>query len=140
MASGRRVLMAVAVLVGAAALWAAGYAAGRQTAPRAGTVPVLPVQAPLQELIPLPGPGQQSPGARPQPGQGDECEARVYLFFNGRFYEMRPGPGIGPDGRPLGPRELIPLRPAPSVPAPSWPSPRGNPFAPPVPLPPGPRS
>lgn len=139
MGTGRWVLVTVAVVGAAAGLWAAGYSAGSKAAAR---LPVaLPVQAPLQELIPLPGPGQQFPGARPQPGQGEECEARVYLFYNGRFYEMRPGPGmIGPDGRPSGPQELIPLQPAPTVPGPSWPAPRGNPFAPPLPLPPGPRS
>ncbi len=137
----RRWLVAVGVVAGTAAVWTAGYAAGLQRASGAA-VPFAaqPVQAPLQELIPLPGPGQQFPGARPQPGQGEECEAQVYLFFNGRFYEMRPGPGIGPDGRPMGPQELIPLQPAPSLPGPRWPAPRGNPFAPPIPLPPGSRS
>jgi hypothetical protein len=138
MGSWRWVLVTAALAVGVG-LWAAGYAAGSKAAAQ---VPVaVPAQAPLQELIPLPGPGQQFPGTRPQPGQGEECEARVYLFYNGRFYEMRPGPGmIGPDGRPTGPQELIPLQPAPSLPAPGLPAPRGNPFAPPVPLPPGSRS
>lgn len=135
----RWVLVTLTALGGAAGVWAAGYSAGSKAAGARGPL-ALPVQAPLQELIPLPGPGRQFPGARPQPGQGEECEARVYLFFNGRFYEMRPGPGIGPDGRPTGPQELIPLQPVPSVPGPGFPTPRGNPFAPPVPLPPGSRS
>ena len=131
-----RWVLVVAGLAGGAVVWAAGYAAGMSAVRH----PVaLPVQAPLQELIPLPGPGQQFPGTRRQPGQGEHCEPRVYLFYNGRFYEMRPAPGLGPDGRPKGPQELIPLQPAP-VPRIPWPSPRGNPFAPPVPLPPGSRS
>ncbi len=130
-------LRVVGAVVGAAVLWGSGYLWGARAS---GKVPVqvVLVQAPLQELIPLPG--RQFPGSQPQPGQGEECEAKVYLFFNGRFYEMRPGPGMGPDGRPTGPQELIPLQPAPSVPGPGWPAPRGNPFAPPVPLPPGSRS
>ncbi len=137
MATRRGLLVGAMVVVGL--VWAAGYVAGARTS-RAAPAVAVPVQAPLQELIPLPGPGQQFPGLQPQPGQGEECEARVYLFYNGRFYEMRPGPGIGPDGRPSGPQELIPLQPAPSLPGPGWPTPRGNPFAPPVPLLPGPRS
>ncbi|GBD28936.1 hypothetical protein HRbin32_00020 [bacterium HR32] len=115
------------------------YQAGLRATDRTA-VTVVPAQAPLQELIPLPGPGRQFPGSQPQPGQGEECEARVYLFFNGRFYEMRPGPGLGPDGRPGAPQELIPLQPVPGPgqPSPAPPAPRGNnPFLPP--LPPGPR-
>lgn len=131
-------LRAMGLAAGVLVVWGLGYAWGSRAS---GPAPVgaLPVQVPLQELIPLPGPGRQFPGLQPQPGQGDECEPRLYLFFNGRFYEMRPGPGIGPDGRPMGPQELIPLQPAPQGPSPGWPAPRGNPFAPPA-LPPGSRS
>jgi hypothetical protein len=129
-------LVGMCAVLGAVA-WAS-YAAGLRAASRA-VVAAVPAQAPLQELIPLPGPGQQFPGSQPQPGQGEECEARVYLFFNGRFYEMRPGPGPGPDGRPGTPQELIPLQPVPGPgqPSPGLPGPRSNPFLPP--LPPGPR-
>ncbi|MDR5684387.1 MAG: hypothetical protein QN163_10260 [Armatimonadota bacterium] len=113
---------------------------GSPFAPRLPMSPALPSPRPrlqpappIQELIPLPGPGQQLPGQQPQPGQDEECEARVYLFHNGRFYQMRPGPGPGPDGQPGGPQELIPLQPVPGIPG--MPAP-GTPFAPGLPSPP----
>ncbi len=124
-------LLGMCAVLGAVA--GGSYQAGLEAGAR--TVAALPTQAPLQELIPLPGPGQQVPGLQPQPGLGEECEARVYLFFNGRFYEMRPGPGQGPDGTPGAPQELIPLQPVPGPgqPSPGLPAPRSNPFQPPGP-------
>ncbi|MCS7171935.1 MAG: hypothetical protein N0A24_00725 [Armatimonadetes bacterium] len=106
MAVGGGLVFAVGVLVGA--LWA------RMGTPPA-MVPASLVQAPmLQELVPIPGPGRQLPGQQPQPGQGSqECETKVYLFYNGRFYEMRPGPGWDRNGLPSGPQEFYPLQPAP---------------------------
>jgi predicted membrane metal-binding protein len=93
----------------------------------------LPMAPPIQELVPLPGPGDQFPGQQqqPQPGQrqDEQCEPRLYLFHNGRFYEMRPGP----DGGPGGPQELIPLRPVPGIPG--MPAP-GTPLRPGLPSPP----
>lgn len=91
----------------------------------------LPMAPPIQELVPLPGPGQQFPRQQRQPGQGqdEQCEPRLYLFHNGRFYEMQPGP----DGGPGGPQELIPLRPVPGIPG--IPAP-GTPLAPRLPSPP----
>lgn len=121
-------LMAICVVLGAA-VWASRAVGPREARER--TVLAATAQAPLQELIPLPAPGQQFPGSKPQPGD-DQCEARVYLFFNGRFYQMQPGP----HGTPGAPQELIPLQP---VPGPGRPAPGAgsNPFLPV--LPPGTR-
>lgn len=109
-----------------------GYAWARMKAPPAAIAHGSLVQAPMiQELVPLPGPGRQFPGQQPQPGQGSqECEAKIYLFYNGRFYEMRPGPGPDRNGFPSGPQEFYPLQPAPGLPAP-----RPNPFTPRLPVP-----
>lgn len=109
------------------------YALGRMSAREEFQAAAFPVQAPqIQEMIPLPGPGRQFPGQRPQPGKGaQECEAKVYLFFNGRFYEMRPGPGQDRLGVPGGPQEFYPLQPAPG--SPTLPAPGPNPFTPRLP-------
>lgn len=75
-------------------------------------VPMVLAQAapPLQEFIPLPGPGQQQPGQGPQPQQGQE-ECQVILFYyNGRLYRLTPGPQDGP-GRPGSPPEFFHLNP-----------------------------
>ncbi len=112
-----------------------GFATGRVEGARTEAVSASFAQAPgLQELVPLPGPGRQFPGPQPQPGQGNqECEAKVYLFYNGRFYEMRPGPGWDRNGLPTGPQEFYPLQPVPG--APGLPAPGPNPFTPRLPGP-----
>jgi hypothetical protein len=128
-----KVLIAVG-LGGVLALVAAlSYALGRTSALEEFRAAAFPVQAPqIQEMIPLPGPGRQFPGQQPQPDKGaQECEAKVYLFFNGRFYEMRPGPGQDRLGVPGGPQEFYPLQPTPGVP--TLPAPGPNPFIPRLP-------
>ena len=121
----------------ALSLAAAGFAAGRLSAPHApesraapaaglrltqNSSPVAPQQAPNdpRELIPL-GPGQQpgqGPGQRPgqQPGQQPgECPVQIYQ--DGKLYTFpqpgqQPGQGNGPQpGQPGQPQELIPLGP-----------------------------
>ncbi|MDR5708795.1 MAG: hypothetical protein QN172_06185 [Armatimonadota bacterium] len=107
--------------VGGGLVFVAGVVLGLTLA-RTGHSPAMAqallVQAPLvQELVPLPGPGRQFPGQQPQPGEGSqECEGKVYLFYNGRFYEMRPGPRGDRNGLPSGPQEFYPLQPAPFAP------------------------
>jgi hypothetical protein len=118
-AAGGGLVFAAGILLGSA--WA------RMGMPTAATAHGILVQAPMiQELVPLPGPGREFPGQQPQPDQGSqECEAKVYLFYNGRFYEMQPGPGSDRNGFPSGPQEFYPLQPGP----------RPNPFTPRLPVP-----
>jgi len=143
-------LTSVAVLVGGAA-YAAGVAAGRSqtlaaTTP-APTVTVQPAQLPpflpapapapgqpptIQELVPLPMPGDQMPGQPPQPQQGD-CEPIILFYHNGQLYQLQPGPGPrnGP-GRPTAPPEFYQLNPYQGPPVPGLPIPqdRGPGFTP----------
>ncbi|MDQ7829323.1 MAG: hypothetical protein QN122_03930 [Armatimonadota bacterium] len=84
---------------------------------------------PLQEFIPLPGPGDRTPGTRPgqpQPGQGD-CP--ILFYYNGQLYELRPGQGPedGP-GRPGSPPEFFYLNPyrGPAIPGLPQPGPGPN--------------
>ncbi len=118
---GSLVGLGLAALLGAATGYALGRAGGMWEA-----IPLRLVQAPgIQEMIPIPGPGRQFPGSQPQPG-GQACEVKIYLFYNGRFYEMRPGPGWDRNGSPTGPQEVYPLQPVPGAPA----LPAPNPFVP----------
>lgn len=74
-------------------------------------VPMVFAQAPpLQEFIPLPGPGQQPDMRSPQQGQ-DDCQT-ILFYHNGRLYQLRPGQGPeqGP-GRPGSPPEFFQLNP-----------------------------
>lgn len=87
-----------------------------------------PGAPPLQEFIPLPGPGQQQPGQapQPQPGQGD-CP--ILFYFNGRLYQLGPGPQDGP-GRPGSPPEFFYLNPYQGPPIPGLPQPFQRPPGP----------
>lgn len=87
-----------------------------------------PGAPPLQELIPLPGPGQQQPGQAPQtePGQGD-CP--ILFYFNGQLYQLGPGPQDGP-GRPTSPPEFFYLNPYQGPPIPGLPQPFQGPPGP----------
>ena len=92
-----------------------------------------PGAPPLQEFIPLPGPGQQQPGQAPQPGQGD-CP--ILFYYNGRLYQLGPGPQTGP-GRPGSPPEFFQLNPYQGPPIPGLPQPFQGPPGPNfVPVPP----
>jgi len=100
--------------------------------------PFLPAPVPgqpptMQELVPLPLPGDQTPGQRPQNQQGD-CEPIILFYHNGQLYQLRPGPGpqTGP-GRPTAPPEFYQLNPYQGPPIPGLPSPpqdRGPGFTP----------
>ncbi len=132
-------LKALAFLIGGATIALSSFALGRITTPqptleaRVQTPRLIPVQdqqAPglgqqqtPQELIPLPGPGQQTPGQQPGPpvpGQG-QGKCPVYIYQDGRLFQFpapgqqpgqQPGQGNGPGpGTPGGPQELIPLDP-----------------------------
>lgn len=140
-APARHALKALAFVIGGALIAVSSFALGRITAPqqllqaRVQTPRLIPVQdqqAPglgqqqtPQELIPLPGPGQQTPGQQPGPplpGQGQQPgNCPVYIYQDGKLYQFpapgqqpgqQRGPGNGPGpGTPGGPQELIPLDP-----------------------------
>ncbi len=129
----------IILLVGGAALFGglmylAGWHAGIASAQPAATVSATPAQnLPVQpEIIPLPGPDRQGPGQQPMPGQGQECEPIILFYYQGRLYQLMPGPNNQP-GLPGSPPEYFPLTPyqGPQIP--------GLPFGPgPSPMPQGP--
>jgi hypothetical protein len=90
-----------------------------------------PFQAPpgqtpptLREFIPIPGPGDQNPGQRPQQEQGD-CEPIILFYHNGQLYQLRPGEGPRDgQGRPGAPPEFYYLNPYQGPPIPGLPVPR----------------
>ena len=126
------------LLVGSAALfgglmflagWHAGAAGAQPAAISATLAQNLPVQP---EIIPFPGPDRQGPGQQLAPGQGQECEPVILFYYQGRLYQLMPGPNNQP-GVPGSPPEYFPLTPyqGPSIP--------GLPFGPnPSPVPQGP--
>jgi hypothetical protein len=130
----RFALITGAVAVFGGLMFGAGWlAAGRPAAGRAAfavPVPVLPAQAPLQEMIPFPAPG---PGS----GQGgEECEPLILFYHQGRLYRLMPGPQRDGQGRPGSPPEYFPLQPYQGPPIPGLPfqlPPGGRPPAPPGP-------
>jgi len=100
-------------------------------------VPMVMAQGapPLQELIPIPGPGQQQPGQAPQPGPG-QGDCPILFYFNGRLYQLAPGPQDGP-GRPSSPPEFFYLNPYQGPAIPGLPQPFQGPPGPNfVPVPP----
>jgi hypothetical protein len=84
-----------------------------------------PGQVPQQrEFIPIPGPGDQTPGMRPQQQNG-ECEPMILFYHNGQLYQMKPGQGPQDgQGRPGAPPEFFPLNPYQGPPIPGLPLPR----------------
>jgi len=142
-------IAALAVIIVGGVAYAAGHAAGRAStdlapAQRPVTQPVqapqpdlgapqlpLPGQAPqpgqappMREFVPLPMPGDQTPGQRPGQQQG-ECEPIILFYHNGQLYQLRPGPGPGPDGnRPGVPPEFYNLQPYQGPAIPGLPLPR----------------
>jgi hypothetical protein len=93
-----------------------------------------PGQAPpMREFIPIPGPGDQTPGMRPQQQNG-ECEPVILFYHNGQLYQLRPGQGPQDgQGRPGTPPEFYQLNPyqGPAIPGLPMPRPdRGPGFAP----------
>jgi hypothetical protein len=79
---------------------------------------------PLREFIPLPGPGDQTPGQQPQQQNGD-CEPIILFYHNGQLYQLRPGQGPQDgQGRPGTPPEFYYLNPYQGPPIPGLPAPR----------------
>lgn len=81
-----------------------------------------------REFIPLPNPGQdQGPGA-PTPGTGGQDCDRILYFYQGKLYQLRPGPmprGGNPEFYYMQPYEgpQIPGFPTPGPMAPQMPGP-----------------
>ncbi len=77
--------------------------------------------APFQEVIPLPQPDDQQGR-----GQGEDCQPIILFYYQGRLYQLMPGPQNRP-GLPGSPPEFFPLRPyqGPAIP--------GLPFGPQMP-------
>ncbi len=164
-ANATHVLKGLGFVIGGLMIALSSFALGRITAPqptfqaRVQTPRIIPVQDPQtpglgqqqtpQELIPLPGPGQQTPGQKPgqpQPGQGQQ-NCPVYIYQNGKLYQFpapgqqgqKPGQGNGPGpGTPGGPQELIPLDPGGGNPG--NPTPNVPPNLPQQPTPPAPNN
>lgn len=138
-------VVAAAIIVVAGVAYAAGHAAGRaaltasvaqppstqavQAQPDQGPSPFQgppPGQTPptLREFVPLPQPGDQTPGQRPGQQQGD-CEPVILFYHNGQLYQLRPGPGQQDGrGRPGTPPEFYQLNPYQGPPIPGLPFPR----------------
>ncbi len=95
-------LMAVFLIGGKAAAW--GWRAG---AVASGHDVILLPAEPAQgmpfnprEFMPLPNPGQdQGPGA-PTPGTGGQDCDRILYFYQGRLFQLRPGPMPRGGGNP----------------------------------------
>lgn len=134
------VTLVVSVVLAVGAAYAAGVASVRTApSPEAGTQVsggLPPAQAPqgsggvqsaqapptLREFIPLPAPGDQNPGQRPQPQQG-ECEPIVLFYHDGQLYQLLPGPQ-DQQGPPGAPPEFYRLQPYLGPPVPGLPIPR----------------
>ena len=104
----------IILIVGGAALFGglmylAGWHAAA-TAAQAAPVSATPVQnLPMQpEMIPFPAPDRQGPGQGL--GQGQDCQPITLFYYQGRLYQLMPGPD-NPPGMPGSPPEYFPLRP-----------------------------
>lgn len=123
-AHGRAVPAAVAPVLSAQPVQAQG-----PQAPTPFSAPQVPQTGPgqtppLREFIPLPGPGNQTPGQRPQQQNG-ECEPVILFYHNGQLYQMRPGQGPQDgQGRPGTPPEFYQLNPYQGPAIPGLPAPR----------------
>ncbi|TMI73118.1 MAG: hypothetical protein E6H05_10230 [Bacillati bacterium ANGP1] len=82
-----------------------GAAAAQPAAVSAIPAQNLPVQP---EIIPFPGPDRQGPGQGQ--GQGQDCQPIILFYYQGRLYQLMPGPD-NPPGMPGSPPEYFPLRP-----------------------------
>ncbi|MDR7420359.1 MAG: hypothetical protein QN178_15770 [Armatimonadota bacterium] len=96
-------------------------------APAPFQAPQAPGQPPtLREFIPIPGPGDQTPGQRPGNESG-ECEPIILFYHNGQLYQLRPGQGPQDgQGRPGAPPEFFHMNPyqGPAIPGLPMPAPR----------------
>ena len=102
-----------------------GVAIGVAMSALAVAVPLVLAQSapPIQEFIPLPGPGQQQPGQRPGQQQGQEECQTILLYHNGQLYQLSPGPQDG-QGRPGSPPEFFYLNPYRGPTIPGFPQPQ----------------
>jgi hypothetical protein len=120
-----------AALVVLVAFGSIAYRAGQLSgAPaQAASLQSVPAQLTLRpEVIPFPAPDH--PGQTP--GQSQDCQPMILFYYNGKLYQLMPGPD-SQNGSPSSPPEYYPLRPyqGPQIP--------GLPFAPsPLPMPQGP--
>lgn len=96
-------------------MFASGWIVARGAVASGGPVAAVPAQVPLQEMVPLPRPGQE-----PVPGQGEECEPVILFYHQGRLYRLMPGPQDG-QGQPGSPPEYFPLQPYQGPPIPGLP-------------------
>lgn len=104
----RLILVGSGVAAFGLVMFAAGWLAAGRSPAAVVPVPAVPVQVPLQEMIPLPGPGQvPAPGM----GQGEECEPVILFYHQGRLYRLMPGPQRDGQGPPTSPPEYFPLQP-----------------------------
>lgn len=100
-----------------ALMYVIGFHAGAQAAPpQRAPVAVVPVQSPppLQEFIPIPMPGQgpDDQQGRGRNQQGQDCQPMILFYYQGRLYQLQPGPGPQDQlGRPGSPPEYFPLTP-----------------------------
>lgn len=140
---GLMLMLAGAFVALGAVMYVVGFQAGTAAQSAAGTAPIAaaPVQSPppLREFIPLPGRPEDQQGTGNQ--QGQDCEPMILFYYQGRLYQLRPGPGQGPQngpGRPGSPPEYFPLTPYQGPAIPGLP---GIPFGPqpgpgnPIPIP-----
>ena len=104
-----RVIVAGVIAVLGALIYLAGWHAGA-TAAQPTAVTATPVQnLPMQpEMIPFPAPDRQGPGQGL--GQRQDCQPIILFYYQGRLYQLMPGPD-NPPGMPGSPPEYFPLRP-----------------------------
>lgn len=129
----RALLIGGGVAVFGLGMFLAGWLVASRPA-AAAPLAATPAQVPLQEMIPLPGPGQiPAPGM----GQGEECEPVILFYHQGRLYRLMPGPQRDGQGQPTSPPEYFPLQPyqGPAIPGLPFQLPPGG--APRVPQGPG---
>lgn len=135
--TGQWLLIAGGILIFGALMFAAGWSvAARPASAALLSAPAVPTQSipQIQELIPLPGPDQ---GQGQGQGEGEQCEPVILFYYQGRLYQLMPGPQQDQQGRPGSPPEYFPIRPyqGPQVPGLPFQLPPGG--APRVPQGPG---
>jgi hypothetical protein len=145
---GPRILILGFVIGGIAGALMGGLAAGWRTGMTARPTPLVllparatqtqpPVLSPKlnpKEFIPLPQTGTQD---QPTPGAGGQDCDRIFYFYQGRLYQLRPGPTPRNGGNPefyfmepyQGPQ--IPGFPSPQAPGLTPPDMPGQPIPPP---------
>lgn len=112
-------------------MFVVGWSAGAHTVAARTATPTVAAPAqnptPFQEVIPLPGPDRNGSG-QGQQQQGQDCQPLILFYYQGRLYQLQPGP-MNRQGLPSSPPEYFPLQPynGPQIP--------GLPFGPQMPQP-----